>query len=103
MAELFGINNYNNNMIFSFHFLKTHKSLFILLVMNMAMIIILDQMKIDNSPMITGSESKDHPFAVIASKALTGAVIGNRGPLYFSNQWAASRGQINPVRKKETN
>lgn len=50
------------------------------------MIIILDQIKIEDSPTITGSESKDHPLAVTASKALTGAVIGNKGPLYFSSQ-----------------
>ncbi|KAE9545233.1 hypothetical protein AGLY_000776 [Aphis glycines] len=55
-------------------------SLFILLVMNMAIIIILDQPNMDNSPMYTGSVSKDQPLAVTASKALTGPVNGNRGP-----------------------
>jgi hypothetical protein len=67
--------------------------------MNMAMIIIVDHPNMDNSPMYTGSESKDQPLAVTASKALTGAVNGNRGPVDLSRKCAPSRGQINPVYK----
>lgn len=39
----------------------------------------LDQQNIDKIPMYTGSESKYIPLAVIASKALIGAVIGSIG------------------------
>lgn len=63
------------------------------------MIMILDHTNIDSNPMYTGSASKDQPLAVMASKALTGPVIGSRGPIVFNRKCAPSRGQINPVKQ----
>lgn len=42
-------------------------------------IMMLDQQNIDTTPMMTGSELKPNPLAVIAKYALIGALIGYRG------------------------
>lgn len=68
----------------SSYFRKTHKSLFILLMMNMDTTMAPDQPIIDKIPMYTSSESKDQPLAVTASRALTGPVIGSNGAIVFS-------------------